>query len=240
MHFYTYVTNHRTSYELTNGVKRMCEMMGNVAVFWEQWLFRNLPVEGFLVSQWSSLSRVGMPSYCCSSSDFLQSHYTVLLYSVLLPFFHAPINVVVHFPVFLRSFRFKSFLSQFSPSVTQIKNFCSDPGFFLQTMFAKDSLAVWVTAVLKVVIIESRSLSSLFMMVGGANFPPIIAWKVSNSLGAFSFSRSNLCFVYFCFLILFRRRLKSSSAIRGYFQCLLPETFVFWYCSLLIGSASSL
>ena len=28
------------------------------------------------VSQWSSLSPVGMPSYCCSSSDFLQSHYT--------------------------------------------------------------------------------------------------------------------------------------------------------------------
>ena len=27
-----------------------------------------------------------MPSYCCSSSDFLQSHYTVLLSSFLLPF----------------------------------------------------------------------------------------------------------------------------------------------------------
>ena len=40
----------------------------------------------FLVSQWSSLSRAGMPSYCCSSSDFLQSHYTVLLSSFLLPF----------------------------------------------------------------------------------------------------------------------------------------------------------
>ena len=31
------------------------------------------------VSQWSSLSPVRMPSYCCSSSDFLQSHYTVLI-----------------------------------------------------------------------------------------------------------------------------------------------------------------
>ena len=41
--------------------------------------------------------------------------------------FHAPLDVILHFPVFLRSFRFKSFLSQFSPSVTQIKNFSSDP-----------------------------------------------------------------------------------------------------------------
>ena len=50
---------------------------------------------------------------------------------------HAPLDVV-HFPVFLRSFRFTSFLSQFSPFVTQIKNFCSDPRFFLLMMFAKD------------------------------------------------------------------------------------------------------
>ena len=28
--------------------------------------------------------------------------------------------------------------------------------------------------------------------------------------------------------------------LRGHFQCLLLENFVFWYCSLLIGSASSL
>ena len=38
------------------------------------------------VSQWSCLS-FGMPSYCCSSSDFLQSNYTVLLSSFLWPFF---------------------------------------------------------------------------------------------------------------------------------------------------------
>ena len=35
---------------------------------------------------------VGMPSYCCSSSDFLQSHYTVFF-----SLFHAPLDVVVHF-----------------------------------------------------------------------------------------------------------------------------------------------
>ena len=47
---------------------------------------RSWTVVAFPCSQWSSLSRVGMPSYCCSSSDFLQSHYTVLPKSFLLPF----------------------------------------------------------------------------------------------------------------------------------------------------------
>ena len=91
---------------------------------------RSWTVVAFLVSQWSSLSPVGMPSYCCSSSYLLQSHYTVLLSSFLLPF-HAPLDVVVvHFLVFLWSCRFRSVLSMFSPFVTQIKNFCSDPYFF--------------------------------------------------------------------------------------------------------------
>ena len=46
--------------------------------------------------------------------------------------FHAPLDVVVHFLVFLRSFifRLKSVLSQFSSFVAEIKNFCSNPGFF--------------------------------------------------------------------------------------------------------------
>ena len=37
-------------------------------------------------TQWSSLSRVSRPSYCCSSSDFLLSLYTVLISSFLMPF----------------------------------------------------------------------------------------------------------------------------------------------------------
>ena len=55
--------------------------------------------------------------------------------------FHAPADVVVHFFVLLNSFRFESLLSQFSPLVAQIKNFCSDPVFLLLlflTIFAKD------------------------------------------------------------------------------------------------------
>ena len=80
--------------------------------------------------------------------------------------------------------------------------------FFFWWCFPRISLAVSVTAVLKVVIIESMSVSSLLMMVRGANFLPIIAWKVSNTLGSFSFSRSNLSLVHFGLLILFRQRWK--------------------------------
>ena len=53
------------------------------------------------------------------------------------------------------------------------------------------------------VIIESLSASSLLMMVRGANLPPIIAWKVSNTLGSCSFSRSNLSLVSFGLLVFF-------------------------------------
>ena len=81
-------------------------------------------------------------------------------------------------------------------------------GFFFWWCLPRISLAVSITAVLKVVIIESRSVSSLSIMVRGANFPLITAWKVSNTLGSFSFSRSDLSLVYFCLLILFRRRWK--------------------------------
>ncbi|WP_419589332.1 hypothetical protein, partial [Thiolapillus sp.] len=63
---------------------------------------------------------------------------TLFSYPVLFSLFRAPLNVVVHLLVFRSSFRLKSFLSQFSPLVAQIKNFCSYPGFFLLTMFAKD------------------------------------------------------------------------------------------------------
>ena len=88
------------------------------------------------------------------------------------------------------------FFFQFSPFVAQIKNAAVTQGFFFWRCLPRMSLAVSVTAVLKVVIIESMSLSSLFMMVRGANFPPIITWKVSNTLGSFSFSRSNLSLVF--------------------------------------------
>ena len=78
-------------------------------------------------------------------------------------------------------------------------------------------------------------------MVRGANLPPIIAWKLSNTLGSFSFSRSNLSLVCFGLLIFSSGEGgRSSSASCDHFKCLLPENFVFWQCSLPIGSASSL
>ena len=106
---------------------------------------------------------------------------TLFSYPVFFCLFHAPLDVVFHFLVFLRSFRFESFLSQFFPSVAQIKNFCSDPGFFTDDV-RQGSQAVSVTAVLKVVTIVSMSVPSLFMMVRGASFPPIIAWKFSSTM----------------------------------------------------------
>ena len=63
---------------------------------------------------------------------------TLFSYPVFFSLFRVPLDVGVHSLVFLRSFRLKSFLSQFSPFVAQIKNFCSDPGFFVLTMFTKD------------------------------------------------------------------------------------------------------
>ena len=99
--------------------------------------------------------------------------------------------------------------------------------FFFWRCLLRIWLAVSDTAVLKAVIIESRSVSSLFMMMRGANYPPIIAWKVSNTLGSFSFSRSNLSLLCFGLLILFRRRWKVIISSRGHFQCLLLEKFVF-------------
>ena len=89
---------------------------------------------------------------CFTVVKFFTSWYALLLLFFLrfssislhcspihfFPLFHAPLNVVVHFLVFVRSFRLESFLSQFPPFVAQIKNFCRDAGFLLLTMFAKD------------------------------------------------------------------------------------------------------
>ena len=51
---------------------------------------------------------------------------TLFSHPVFFSLFHAPLDVVVHFPVFLRSFRFESFLSQFFPFVTNNTNICSE------------------------------------------------------------------------------------------------------------------
>ena len=53
------------------------------------------------------------------------------------------------------------------------------------------------------------------------------------------YDASSLWFPFNLFCVLISRRCISSSA-NGHFQCLLLEKFVFWQCSLLIGSAPSL
>ena len=61
---------------------------------------------------------------------------TPFSYPVFFCLFHALLDVV-HFLIFLRSIRFKCILSQFSPSIVQIKNFSYDQG-FSPLMCAKD------------------------------------------------------------------------------------------------------
>ena len=100
-------------------------------------------------------------------------------------------------------------------------------GFVFWRWLPRISLAVSITAVLKVVIIGSRSVSLLSMMVRGAM-----------DLSAF-WCQTWVLWVLACWFFSGEGG-RSSSASRGHFQCLLTENFVFWQCSLLIGSASSL
>ena len=125
--------------------------------------------------------------------------------------------------------------------------FCTDQKIAALTQgyfFSSDDVchispAVSITAVLKVVIIESRSVSSLSMMVRGANFPPVIVGRFPThwDLSAFWGQTWVLC-VLACWFFSDEGG-SSSSASRGHFQCLLLENFVFWHCLVLIGSASS-
>ena len=81
---------------------------------------------------------------------------------------------------------------------------------------------------LKVVIIDFMSASSLFMMVKGANFPPITAWKVFNALGSFQLFEVELkSFVFWLTDAFSDEGGRSSPASRGHFQCLPLENFVF-------------
>ena len=171
---------------------------------------------------------------------FPSIHYTVLLSSFLLPFSYTSwcccslpcISQILQ--VWIFSFSVLSFCRTVREFL-QWHRF-----FFIWCCLPRISLAVSVTAVFKMVITVSMSVSSLFMMMTGANFPSIIAWKVSNTLGSFSFSRSNLNLVCFVLLIFLDEGGRSLSASCGHFQCLLLENLVFWHCSLLIRSASPL
>ena len=154
-----------------------------------------------------------MHFYCCSSWDFLQSHYTVLLSAFLFFLFHAPLDVISHFLVFLRSIlRVRIF--SFS-----VLSFCRTDQAFLRWPRVLSSDDVCQGFQWPFQSLLCWRLWSL--MVRGANFPPIIAWKVSNTLGSFSFPRSNwgLCVLAYWFFS--DEDGRSSSASRGHFQCVL-------------------
>ena len=101
-----------------------------------------------------------------------------------------------------------SFLSQSSPFVAQVKVFCSEPGLFLLTMFAKDLTGCfshccvqggdhWTQVCVFIVDDGERCKLSTYRRLEGFN-----------TLGSFSFLMSNLSLVSFGLLILFRRRWK--------------------------------
>ena len=95
------------------------------------------------------------PIFLCSTlpSGTLQELHAFCL-------FQARFDVVVHLPVFLRSFRFETFLPPFSPFVAQIRMFCSGSGFFLLVMFAKD--------------FTGCNVLEIFQAVRGVKFAPLI------------------------------------------------------------------
>ena len=166
---------------------------------------------------------------------------TLFSYPVFFSLFHAPLNVVVHFFVFHRSFRFKPFLSQFAPFVTQIMNFCSDPEFFLLMMFAKD-----LTGCFSHCCVESGDhwiYVCIFVARDGERCKPPAYHSLEGfqHIGIFQlfWGQTWVLRVLACWFFSGKGG-RSSSASRDHFQCLLLENFVFWQCSLLIGSASSL
>ena len=112
--------------------------------------------------------------------------------------------------------------------------------FFLLTMFAKD-----LTGCFSHCCVEGGNhwiCVCIFVAHDGERCKPPAYHSLEGfqHVGIFQLSRSNLSLVCFILLIFFRRRRKVSSASLDHFQCLLLENFVFWQCSLLIGSTSLL
>ena len=170
-----------------------------------------------------------MSSYCCSSLHLLQSHYTspvqfsfafgpdvipcgwlglkqqLTKLTKFFCLFYAHVDAVVHFLVFSQILQVQTFL--FS-----VLSFCCSNQEFLQwSSFL--SCAKDLTGCFSHYRVEGGDhwihvCIFNFMMVRGANFLPIIAGKVSNTLGSFGFSRSNLSLECFGLLIRFRRRWK--------------------------------
>ena len=181
-----------------------------------------------------------MSSYCCSSSGFLQSDYTVLLSGFLLPFSctfwcccSLPcISPILQVHVF--SFTVLSFCRT-DPEFPQWLRF-----FPPLTMFAKD-----LTGCFSHCCVEGGDhwVQVFFIVHDGerCTFPAYDSLKGFQHIRIFQLFEVNtrVLGVLACWFFPDEDG-RSSSASRGHFQCLLSENFVFWHCSLLIGGAYSL
>ena len=105
-------------------------------------------------------------------------------------------------------------------------------GFFTGHCLPRMLLAVFVTAVLKLLINASISVSRFSRARSGANFPPIVARKISAMLGSLSFSRLNLILMSSFGGGVWR----SSSQFLGHFQYQLLVSSWSLQCLHLTGS----
>ena len=154
---------------------------------------------------WNYISRSGVS--CCfflavilSEACFyflaLTLYPSLFCHLHLCPDLSFNLSIVFGSPLFFFRSRLCSQRSRIS-GVTQ--------GFLFQRCLPRNSAARSVTALLKWVTMESRSVSSSTSIARGANPPPIIAWKALITVGSFSFSRSNLILGWVGFLEFLRR-----------------------------------
>ena len=120
----------------------------------------------------------------------------------------------------------------FSPFVTQIKNFCSDPGFFLLMMFAKD-----LTGCFSYCCVEGGDHCihiCIFTVRNGerCKLPTYYRLEGFQHVGIFQLFEVKLeSFVFWLADFFSGEGERSSLASHGHFQSLLLENFLFWQCS---------
>ena len=151
-----------------------------------------------------------MLSYCCSSLDFLLSHYTVLLSSFIFSF-SCTSGCCCSLPCISQILQVQVISSQFFPSVTQNKKFLQWPRAFSSDDVCQgshwlfQSLLCWRWWSLN----PGLYLHCSWWWEVQTSHLSYKAWKVSNTLGSFSFLRSNLSLMCFALQIFFRRRRKT-------------------------------
>ena len=147
-----------------------------------------------LVSSLSVLSHAARLSCCCFSAGFLR------YFAFLVPFLACWLASLYSFaPLVVFFFCFSSLILSHSFSMLSVTQ-----GYSAGRCLSRMLLAVSVTAVLKLLIKASISVSWFSRVRSEANFPPIVAQKMSAMLGSMSFSRLNLILRLPSFFILWR------------------------------------